>query len=125
MCIHDVFSPKTYSPGMKRSATACWMLFVAGLIISGSARADVDRVRGCTSPAQAHELLIQQKFIAPFRALGEAVRSGQGDAVGVQLCRLGETFIYDITMLGRDGRVNHTLVNARTGVLMPPAKAGK
>ena len=110
---------------MKWGATEGWVLLVAGLLTSGSAQADADKVRGCTSPAQAHELLIQQKFIAPFRALSEAPRAGPGDAVGVQLCRLGDAFVYDITMLGRDGHVSHVLVNAYTGVLMPPARAGK
>lgn len=100
-------------------------LAAALMATAGVAYGEGDRVRGCIQPAQAHELLIEQKFVAPFRALREAIRAGQGEAVGVQLCRLGEAFVYDITLLQRDGRVSHTLVNARTGAAMAPARAAK
>lgn len=111
---------------MRRSALAAGMSALAPLSLSAPlALADAERVVNCTPAGQAHDLLIQQKFVAPFRALGEALRGGQGDAVGVQLCRLGELFVYDITMLQRDGRVLHTLVNARTGVIVAPGRSGK
>jgi uncharacterized membrane protein YkoI len=97
----------------------------AFLLTASAAQADGDRVRGCMSPAQAHDILIQQKLIAPFRALGEAMRAAQAEAVGVQLCRLGDLFIYDITLLQRDGRVSHSLVNAHTGTVVVPARASK
>jgi uncharacterized membrane protein YkoI len=111
---------------MRRSALALRVALFGTLILSASmAKADADRVRACTSPGQAHEILIQQKLIAPFRALGEAKRADQAEAVGVQLCRLGDLFVYDVTLLQRDGRVNHSLVNARTGVIVAPARASK
>lgn len=103
-----------------------------GLAILGSAmffaapsQADGERVRGCMSTNQAREVLIQQKLIAPFRALGEAARTGQGEAVGLQLCRLGDEFVYDITLLRRDGRVVHALVNARSGVSLASTRPAK
>lgn len=110
---------------MKRGASAIAVAILAALVTATSAKADADRVRSCASPSQAHELLIQQKFIAPFRALAEAVRASQAEAVGVQLCRLGEAFVYDVTLLQRDGRVSHSLVNARTGVLVSTGRPMK
>lgn len=71
------------------------------------------------STDQAREVLIAQKFVAPFRALGEAARSAQGEAVGVQLCRFNDDFVYDVTVLRRDGRVIHALVNAHNGAVLP------
>ena len=104
-------------PGMMgRLPFAGLAAIVVSLAVTGAAAADLDRVRGCMSPEQAHELLIQQKFVAPFRALREATHGGQGEAVGVELCRQGETFVYDVTVLQRDGHVGHVLVNARTGL---------
>jgi hypothetical protein len=110
---------------MKSGAVATAVALIGLMSISLPALADGERVRGCASPAQAHELLIQQKFIAPFRALGEAMRGTQAEAVGVQLCRLGEAFVYDITLLQRDGHVGHALVNARTGVLVVSQRQAK
>lgn len=103
---------------MGRLAFAGVQAFVASLALSQPTMADADRVRACMSPEQAHEVLIQQKFIAPFRALREAAHAGQGDAVGVELCKQGETYVYDVTVLQRDGHVGHSLVNARTGSLI-------
>ena len=111
------------TPGAVAALLVTFM--VAATTYADVSLADVDRVRDCMPPGQARELLIEQKFIAPFRALKEAVRSGQGEAVGVQLCRLGDGFVYDITLLQRDGRVGHSLVNARTGLVAPPARAAK
>ena len=89
------------------------------------ARADGERVRGCMTTTQARDILIDQKLIAPFRALGEGARSAQGDAVGLQLCRLTDQFVYDVTVLRRDGRVVHALVDARTGQPMAPGRPAK
>lgn len=99
--------------------------FAVALLGASAARADIERVRGCMAPSQAHDVLIDQKLIAPFRALGEAARGGQGDAVGVQLCRVGELYVYDITLLQRDGRVSHALINARKGGLVVPGRNAK
>ena len=107
---------------MGRNPFAALAVVAAGLVFSEPAAADADRVRGCMAPDQAHELLIQQKFVAPFRALREATRGGQGEAVGVELCRQGETYVYDVTVLQHDGHVGHALVNARTGVQVTHAK---
>lgn len=109
-------------PGVIATSVAAFALALLG---ASFARADVERVRGCVAPSQAHDVLIDQKLIAPFRALGEAARGGQGDAVGVQLCRVGDLYVYDITLLRRDGQVSHALINARKGGLVIPARTAK
>lgn len=124
--IHGAFRGAPYIEPMRRNALAFVAAASVALAFAGQAAyADGDRVRGCMPPGQAHDILIQQKFIAPFKALGEAVRASQAEAVGVQLCRLGDTYVYDIILLQHDGRVSHTLVNARTGVLVAPVRASK
>ena len=91
----------------------------------GPAEAQGDRVRACMLPREAREVLIQERLVAPFRALGEAMRSGPGEVVGVQLCRLADNFVYDVTMLQREGRVVHVLIDARRGVPIVAARTGK
>ena len=88
-------------------------------------RAANDRVHGCMPPAQAREIMIAQQFVAPFRAVGEATRAQGGETVGLQLCLAGDVFVYDVTLLRRDGRVSHTLVDAHTGAILTGARAGK
>ena len=87
--------------------------------------AAADRVHGCMSPADARDVLISQKFVAPFRAVAEASRAQGGETVGLQLCLSGDTFVYDVTLLRRDGRVSHTLVDAHTGAVLAGPRGAK
>lgn len=91
----------------------------------GSLRAAGERVHGCMSPSQARDTLIAQKFVAPFRAVGEAARAIGGETVGLQLCLSGDIFVYDVTVLKRDGRVSHVLVDAQSGALVGAPRNGK
>lgn len=95
------------------------------VLAAGPLRAAGDRVHGCMSPAEARDVLIAQKFVAPFRAAGEAIRTGGGEIVGLQLCLLGDVFVYDVTLLRRDGRVLHTLVDAHAGTVMAGPRGAK
>lgn len=95
------------------------------LLPAAPLRAASDRVHGCMSPAQAREVMIDQKFVAPFRAVAEATRAGGGETVGLQLCQSGEVYVYDVTLLRRDGHVSHTLVDAHSGTVLPVTRAGK
>ena len=76
-------------------------------------------MRACVPPSQARDLLIEERLVAPFRAFGEAMRTGLGEVVGLQLCRLGESLVYDVTMLGHDGHVTHVQFDARNGASIP------
>lgn len=96
-----------------------------GSIASGPACAAPERVHGCMSPAQARDVLIAQKFVAPFRAVGEAARAVGGETVGLQLCLSGDVFVYDVTVLKRDGRVSHVLVDAHSGALVGAPRNAK
>jgi hypothetical protein len=109
-------------PAMKQSVLVRLRATLAACLIPiASVNAEAPHVRACVSPGQARDILITQRLVAPFRAFGEAMRSGDGEVVGLQLCRLNEDFVYDVTLLRRDGRVVHFLVNARNGVPLAPA----
>jgi hypothetical protein len=95
------------------------------LVPAAPLRAAPERVHGCMPPAQAREIMIDQKFVAPFRAVAEANRAGNGETVGLQLCQFGEAYVYDVTLLRHDGHVSHTLVDAHSGAVVPGARAGK
>jgi hypothetical protein len=102
-------------------------LAVLGLVCcpAGPLRAEAERVHGCMPPGRAREVLIAERFVAPFRALNVAAASQSGDPVGLQLCLFGDAFVYDVTLLRRDGRVSHTLVDAHSGAILGGPKAAK
>ncbi|MCW6506522.1 PepSY domain-containing protein [Lichenifustis flavocetrariae] len=125
--IHGLFRARTYLGGMVPGARTA-AIAVLGLVISsiGPLRAESERVHACMSPNQARELLITQRLIAPFRAFGEVSRNQPGgDAVGLQLCLYGDVFVYDVTVLRRDGRVSHTMVDAHSGAILAAPHGAK
>jgi hypothetical protein len=108
-------------PGARAALAALGLV----LIPVGPLRADAERVHGCMPPSRAREVLIAERFVAPFRALGVAAAGQPGDPVGLQLCLYGDVFVYDVTVLRRDGRVSHTLVDAHTGAVLGGPKTAK
>src|ERR1700674_5748148 len=95
---------------------AAIVMVIAGIpaILAAPLRvsAEVERVRGCLSAAETREAIRAHKLIEPFRAMGDASGRAQSEAIAVRLCRSNEKFVYDITMLRRDGRVVHVYVDA-------------
>ncbi len=73
--------------------------------------------RVCFDPAETREKIVQHRLADPLRAL----RDGrlQGEALRARLCRWRpDEFIYEITLLLRDGRVVHVYMNAQNGQIV-------
>jgi hypothetical protein len=69
----------------------------------------------CFSTAQTREHIILYKLVEPFASMLAVARAVQGDPIGVRLCRIGDEFIYEISLLRHDGHVMKILVDAATG----------
>ena len=69
----------------------------------------------CFSAAQTRERIAVRKLAEPFRLMAGAANRFQAEAIGAKLCRWKEQFVYEITLLRRDGRVIHVFTNAANG----------
>jgi hypothetical protein len=69
----------------------------------------------CFSTAQTREQILLHKLTEPFVSMQVAARRAQGDPIGARLCRIDDDFIYEISLLRRDGHVVKFLINASTG----------
>ncbi len=74
--------------------------------------------RACLTAAQARETIALHKLAEPFRLMIIAARRFQAEAIGVKLCRRKDEFIYEISLLRRDGRVIHVFMNAVSGKII-------
>jgi uncharacterized membrane protein YkoI len=72
----------------------------------------------CLTAEQAREKIALHKLAEPFRLMLAMAKRFQGDAIGVKLCRRKDEFIYEISLLRRDGRVIHVVMNAASGQFM-------
>jgi hypothetical protein len=69
----------------------------------------------CLSAAETRELVKSRRLLEPFAALKFAAGQRKAEALSARLCRSGDDFIYEITLLHRDGRLVHVEMEAATG----------
>ena len=64
-----------------------------------------------------------RRLLEPFAALKFAGAQRKAEALSAKLCRAGEDFFYQITLLHRDGRLVHVDIDAGTGkIALRPAR---
>ena len=56
-----------------------------------------------------------RRLLEPFAALKAAGAQRKAEPLSARLCRTGEDFVYEITLLHPDGRLVHVQMEAATG----------
>ena len=69
----------------------------------------------CLNAAETREMVKSRHLLEPFAALKFAAAQRKAEALSAKLCRTGDDFIYEITVLHRDGRLVHVEIEAGTG----------
>jgi len=72
----------------------------------------------CLNAAETREEVKSRRLIEPFAALKFAGAQRKAEALSARLCHTGDDFIYEITLLHRDGRLVHVEMEATTGKLV-------
>jgi hypothetical protein len=90
-------------------------LFLYALAAAGPSAATEPVLPQCFSTAQTREQILLHKLAEPFASMQTAARSAQGDPIGARLCRVDENFVYEVSLLRRDGRLIKIFINAATG----------
>ena len=76
----------------------------------------------CLTAAETREEVKSRHLLEPFAALKSAGAQRKAEALSARLCHTGDEFIYEITLLHRDGRLLHVEMEAATGkVIARPA----
>jgi hypothetical protein len=111
-------------------AGACWALMRSAAYAAGvgcaslgcpvakAAEAEVHLVAAkpaCLNAAETRETVKSRHLLEPFAALKFAGAQRKAEALSAKLCRTGDDFIYEITLLLRDGRLVHVDLAAGTG----------
>ena len=69
----------------------------------------------CLNATETREEVKARHFLEPFAALRYAALQHKAEALSAKLCRSGDEFFYEITLLHRDGRLVRVQVEAGTG----------
>lgn len=99
-------------------------LTLTGLVVAGSASAQTRNegplVLVCVSAEESRDLFVADKLVSPLRVMREASRVAQAEPIDIQLCRAQGALVYDVTLLDREGRIVHRLVQAANGAPFDP-----
>lgn len=101
------------------SCAALLAIVLSGLAHGGEAdpHAAVARPQ-CLNAADTREQVKARKLIEPYAALKSAAQQRKAEALSARLCVNGDAYVYEITLLHRDGRLTHVEVEADTGKLI-------
>jgi len=77
----------------------------------------------CLNEAETRETVKTRRLVEPYTALRNAAAIRKAEAIRAKLCHAGDDFVYEITLLHRDGRLVRVLVDAANGRLLPPRPA--
>ena len=96
------------------------LALIAGLGASGAVAGDNTPVTQCFSTAQTRDKIAAEKLGDPFVSMRAAEARVKGEALNARLCRKGENFIYEISLVRQDGRVVKVLYDAATSQPLSP-----
>jgi uncharacterized membrane protein YkoI len=86
-----------------------------------AAEADVGLKPICLNAAETREAVKAHRLLEPFVALKTATAQSKAEALSARLCRTDDEFIYEITLLHRDGHLAHIDIEAESGKLFSRA----
>jgi hypothetical protein len=73
----------------------------------------------CLNAAETRDTVKSRHLLEPFAALKFAGAQRKAEPLSAKLCRIGDDFIYEITLLHRDGRLVHVEMEAGSGKIGP------
>ncbi|MDB5643858.1 MAG: uncharacterized protein JWN07_3175 [Hyphomicrobiales bacterium] len=74
-----------------------------------------DAGRACLSAAETRENVSAHHLREPMALLREAASQTRAEPLNARLCRWNEQFVYEMSLLRRDGRVVRVFVDAASG----------
>jgi uncharacterized membrane protein YkoI len=94
---------------------------------AGAAEAEARLKPVCLNAAETRDEVKTHKLLEPFVALKTAAAQRKAEALSARLCRADDEFIYEITLLHRDGRLVRLEMEADSGKLISraPHEAGQ
>jgi len=95
---------------------------LTGMLLLGAA-APAAAADHCFSRAEQRAKAAAHAVVPLSRAMRQVRKTG--DVIQARLCERGGKLVYLLTVLGSDGRVAHTSVDALDGALLGPRAQGK
>ena len=99
---------------MPKSLLFAWSLVIAVLIVALS-RGVLHAQAACLNDSEARTEVQAHKLVSVQNAVTVARERAKGDLLSAHLCRQASGFVYQISILGRNGRVDRLRIDASNG----------
>jgi uncharacterized membrane protein YkoI len=114
-----------HSPDAEQSSvmkSARFFLLCCGTLLAfaSAAHAQTEHKRVCLTAAETRKAIAAHRLIEPFKVLKSARTQARAEPLTSRLCRWNDEFVYEITLLKRNGQVVHVFTNAVSGKAMNP-----
>lgn len=95
-------------------------LFILTAVLAAplSAQAEPVKRRVCFSVQETREKIAANHLAEPFKMLKNAAARAGAEAIGGKLCTWNDDYVYEISLLRRDGHVIHIFMNASNGEIV-------
>ena len=99
-------------------------ILLAGLLGAATlpAGAAEEADRSCLTAAETRTAVREHKLTDPGTAQRKATTQARAEALRTRLCRWNGDFVYEITLLGRDGKIMQVNVRAADGAIVTSRK---
>ncbi len=95
--------------------TMLTLAVLSATLASPVAAQAADARRACLSASETRESVSAHQLREPMALLREAAAQTRAEPLGARLCRWNEQFVYEMSLLRRDGRVVRVFVDAASG----------
>jgi uncharacterized membrane protein YkoI len=104
-------------------ALICYFILASCAGFYVGAGAQPAQERACFSTAETRDQIATHALSDPMHSIQRAAAHFQAEALGAKLCRRNDIFIYEISLLRRDGKIVHGVYDAKTGQIIEPKPA--
>jgi hypothetical protein len=104
-------------------ALICYFILASFVGFSLGALAQPAPETKCYSTAETRDQIAAHALTEPLRSIQKAATHFQAEALGAKLCRRDDAFVYEISLLRRDGKIVRGVYDAKTGQIVEPKSA--
>ncbi len=117
-----------HSASQRQTSVMILLVFVFALAscaaFCAGALAQPAQQNQCFSTAETRDKIAAHGLTEPLRSIEKAAAHFQAEALAAKLCRRDDGFVYEISLLRRDGKIVRSLYDAKTGQIIE-TKAAK
>ncbi len=92
------------------------VVIIAAAFLAGPAAAKQE----CLSAKDSREMVLSGHLLEPLQVMKNLTSLSRSEPVSIKLCRWDSVYIYDVTLLHRDGKLLRVFVDAISGKTVNP-----